>query len=178
MNYKKFLEDFFKCQRNSNHLQKKIAELEKDFKELLAIVLKKHEPQLIFTTVLFNNQIKILSIMELNTKEFVDSILALEDTDTKAPIDATFANIVLTSSDPTIFTADTDVNADGTIDIVGVAEGTATLNVKADATYIDGNTKQSVTATKEANIPVTVHAPLPGAENTDLVVTFSPAQPV
>jgi len=115
--------------------------------------------------------------MDLNVKEFVDSILALEDTDTKAAINATFANIVLASSDPSIFTCDTDVNADGTLDITGIAEGTATLTVTADATYTDSNTGQSVTASKSATIGVTVHAPLPGAENTDMVVTFSAPQP-
>jgi hypothetical protein len=116
--------------------------------------------------------------MELQKQQFVDSILGLVDHDTQAAIPATFANIVLTSSDPAIFTADTDVNNDGTIDVVGVSEGTATLNVKADVTYTDTHTNLEVTASKEANVPVTVTAPPPTAENVDLVVTFSPAQPV
>jgi len=132
----------------------------------------KHRTQLIFTTIINNYKIKILA-MTLNTKEFVDSVLALEDSDTKQSISATFANIVLTSSDPSIFTADTDVNADGTIDIVGVSTGLASLNVKADATYTDSNTGKEVTASKEANIDITVSEPAPGAENTDLVVSFS-----
>lgn len=151
-----------------NALEVKVAKLSRK---------KKHKTELVFTTIINKFKIKILA-MELQTQDFVDSILGLEDSDTKAPIDAIFANVVLTSSDPSIFTADTDVDADGTLDIVGVAEGTATLNVKADATYIDGNTQQSVTASKEANVDVTVTKPAPGAENTDMVVSFGTPKPV
>lgn len=175
MDFKDFIRRFF-------GIEKELGELEREESEILERLYHLSHPKkkysLIFTTIINKKQIKILSIMDLNTQEFVDSILALEDTDTKSPIDATFANIVLTSSDPSIFTCDTDVNADGTLDITGVSEGTATLTVTADATYIDGNTKQSVTANKSATIDVTVHAPLPGAENTDMVVTFSAPTPV
>ncbi len=132
---------------------------------------------LILTFFINNYQIKIQT-MQLETQQFVDSILGLVDHDTQEAIPATFANIVLTSSDPAIFTADTDVNADGTIDVVGVSEGNATLNVKADVTYTDKNTGKEVTKAKEANVPVTVTLPPPSEENTDLVVTFSTPQPV
>ncbi len=139
---------------------------------------KRHhsKTQLIFTTIINKSKIKILA-MELNAKEFVDSILGLVDHDTQESIDATFANITLGSSDSSIFTTDTDVDADGVLDIVGVSEGTATLTVTADATYTDKNTGKEVTANKTATIDVTVHAALPGAENTDLVVTFSAPKP-
>lgn len=133
---------------------------------------RKKKIKLIFTTIINKNQIKILA-MELNTQEFVDTMLALENSADQTKVDATFANVVLTSSDPTIFTADKDVNADGTLDIVGVAVGTASLNVTADATYTDPNTSEVITANKSADIQVTITAPPPGAINTDLVVTFS-----
>jgi len=116
--------------------------------------------------------------MQLQKQEFVNSILGLVDHETQAPIEATFSNIELTSSDTAIFTADSDVDADGTIDIVGVAPGTATLGVKADVKYIDGKTGEEVTASKEATIDVTITEPLIDAETTDLVVSFSAPKPV
>jgi hypothetical protein len=138
---------------------------------------RKSRTQLIFTTYFHNFKIKILS-MQLQKQEFVNSILGLVDHETQAPIEATFSNIELTSSDTAIFTADSDVDADGTIDIVGVAPGTATLGVKADVKYIDGKTGEEVTASKEATIDVTITEPLIDAETTDLVVSFSAPKPV
>lgn len=147
---------------------------------LLLLVLAKiifqqpKKPKLILTATINNVKIKILA-MTLQTKQFVTAALGLVDHDTQNPIEATFENVALTSSDPSIFTVDTDVNGDGNVDVVGVAPGTATLNVKADVTYEDANTGLSVTASKEANIEVTVTLP---PETTDLVVTFSDPQPV
>lgn len=139
---------------------------------------KKKKTHLILTTFINNYQIKIQSIkMELNQKKFVDSILQLVDHDTQAPIEATFSDIVLESSDTEIFTIG-DVNADGVLDLVGVKAGIATLNVSASATYVDANTGETVTKTKTAAVPVTVNAPAPDAENTDLVVSFTAAQDV
>jgi hypothetical protein len=160
-------------------LQKAIKSQNKEIEELEALIKRKRKPTLIFTTIINNKQIKILKIMPtLDLKTFVDTVLALEDTDTKAPITATFANIAMTSSDTSIFTADSDVNADGTVDIVGVAAGTATLTVTADASYTDGNTGKAVTANKSATIDVTVSEPLPGDENTDMIVSFGAPSPV
>lgn len=138
---------------------------------------KRGRTQLVLTTIINKTKIKILA-MNLNVKEFVDTNLALIDSDDQTPIEATFDGITLTSSDPNIFTADADVNNDGQVDVVGIAEGEAMLNVKATATYTDKNTGKTVTAGKEANVPVTITAPPPGAENTELVVKFSDAQPV
>lgn len=138
---------------------------------------KQRNTQLVFTIKINKSIIKILA-MELPVKDFLDTNLSLEDSDTKAAIIATFANIKLTSSDPSIFTTDTDVNTDGTADVVGVAAGTAQLNVTADATYTDSNTGKEVTKSKNATIDVTVTAPAPTDENTDLVVTLTNAQPV
>lgn len=115
--------------------------------------------------------------MQLEVKSFVDSTLALVDKATGNAIEATISNPVLTSSDPAIFTTDTDPNNDGIVDIVGIAEGTATLNVKADVAYTDPNTGEAITASKEANVEVTITAPPPGAIDTELIVTFSAPQP-
>lgn len=135
----------------------------------------KHKHQkvhLILTTYIHNYKIKIYA-MQLQTKNFMDAILTLVDHDTLDPIQATFANIELTSSDPSIFTTTEDVDADGTVDIVGVAVGTGSLHVKTDVTYTDKNTKLPVTDTKEVDVDVTITEPAPDAEKTDLVVTFS-----
>lgn len=136
---------------------------------------RKRKTDLIFTLNIPNFTIKILS-MQLEIQKFVDSILGLVDHDTQQPIDATFTNVTLTSSDVNILTADTDVNNDGVVDIAGVAPGDVTLDVSADATYTDSNTGQQVTATKTASIGITVTKPLPGAENVDLVVSFTNPQ--
>jgi hypothetical protein len=180
MNFEDLIHRFYKLEAEVGNLEENVFNQRVKVNSLqikVAKLTKKKQPQLIFTAVINKFKFKILT-MELQTQDFVDSILALEDTDTHAAIDATFANIVLTSSDPTIFTADSDVDADGTLDIVGIAPGTASLNVKADATYTDANTQQSVTAPKEANVDVTVSKPAPGAENTDMLVTFGTPKPV
>lgn len=175
MEYKELIRRFFGIEKEVGEMEEEDAEI---LEKLSHLLHPKKKYSLIFTTIINNKQIKILKIMPtLDLKTFVDTVLALEDTDTKAPITATFANVVLTSSDPTIFTADTDANADGTIDIVGVAAGTATLTVTADASYTDGNTGKAVTANKSATIDVTVTAPLPGDENTDMIVSFSAPTP-
>lgn len=137
---------------------------------------RKQRTKLILVTIINKSKIKILA-MEFNVKEFVDTNLALVDHDTQAPIDATFANITLTSSDTSVFTCDSDVNADGITDVLGIAEGSATLTVTADATYTDSKTGLVVTGNKSVDVPVTITAPAPTAENTDLVVTFGPATP-
>lgn len=144
---------------------------------LYRVTNRKKKRQLVFTTIINKTKIKILA-MQLEKQSFVSTILALIDSDTQEVITSTFSNVVLTSSDPAIFTADTDVNADAQIDIIGVSEGVATLNVKADATYVDANTGQEITKPEEANVDVTVSAPPPTAQNTDLVVTFTNPQPV
>lgn len=131
--------------------------------------------QLVFTTII-NKQfkIKILS-MALPINDYLDANLALLDHETQQAItDAVFSNIFMTSSDTSIFTADTDVDGDGVNDVVGVAEGTATLTVVADVTYTSNTTNQQVTETgKTVSIDVTVTPAEVGAETTDLVVTLS-----
>lgn len=133
---------------------------------------KRQKTQLILTAFINKYKTQILA-MELKTKNFMDSILTLVDSDTRNPIQATFSNIELTSSDPAIFTASDDVDADGTVDIVGVAAGSGTLHVKADATYTDSKTGKETTQTKEVDVDITVTEAAPDAENTELVVTFS-----
>jgi hypothetical protein len=138
---------------------------------------KRRRVSLIFTTTVNNiYQIKIQSLkMNLLIKTFVDAVLGLVDHDTNAPITATFANTTYASDNPAVFTCNTDVNADGTLDVVGVAAGNANLHVETDATYTDGNTNQSVTVHLSKDIPMTVTAP--AGENVDLTVNFTAAQP-
>lgn len=143
---------------------------------------RKHHRQktdLIFTEYLNNSSSKIkLLTMGLPIKQWLDANITLVDHETQQPISASFSNINQTSSDPSIFTADTDVNSDSYNDIVGIAEGTGLLTVEADATYIDSNTNQEVTAHKTATIDVEVTAAPPDAEATDLVITLSNPQVV
>lgn len=145
---------------------------------LIFLYRKKNQnnPQLCLFTIINKFKIKI-SAMQLETQAFVNSILGLIDKKTGEAVPATFSNVVLTSSDTTIFTADTDVNVDGQIDVVGVAEGEGTLNVKADATYIN-SLGDEVTTPEEANVTVTITAAPAGANDTELVVTFSAPQKV
>jgi len=136
---------------------------------------RKRRTQLIFTTIINNSKIKILA-MQLDKQTFASTILTLVDHETQEPInDVVFSETVLTSSDESIFTV-TDVDADGTVDILGVSEGSATLNVKTKASYIN-SIGESVTTDEEADVEVNVTTPPPGANETDLVVTFGPPQP-
>ncbi len=137
---------------------------------------KKHRSQLVFTTIINNFKIKILA-MQLDKQSFASTILTLVDHETGEPItDVVFSDIILTSSDENVFTV-LDVDVDGTADILGVTEGSATLNVKTKASYVN-SIGDDVTTDEEANVDVTVTAPQPGANETDLVVTFGPPQPV
>lgn len=138
---------------------------------------KKFRTQLIFTTIINNFQIKIIS-MQLDKQKFVNTILTLVNSKTQEPVSAQFSNIVLTSSDTSIFTADTDVNNDAIIDVIGVEPGSGTLTVSADATFTDPNTNEEKTVNETAEIQVTITEPPAGAIDTDLVVSFSEAQPL
>lgn len=136
---------------------------------------RRRKTEIILTTTINKTKVKILT-MELLLKDFVDVNLALVDHDTQKAITATFSNIVLTSSDVTIFTTGVDA-ANKSADITGVKEGTASLNVTADVEYTDSNTQLDVKGSKSVDIPVTITAPAPTAENTDLVVTFGTPTP-
>ena len=133
--------------------------------------------QLIFTAFINHYQIKILK-MQLEKQSFADTILKIVDHATGDPIDATFDNVVLESSDEAIFTCNTDVNNDGKVDVVGVSVGDANLKVTADATYVDANTKETVTKSKTAMVPVFITAPPPEAQETDLIVSFTAPEPL
>lgn len=139
---------------------------------------KKREVQMIFTSFINGYQIQILKvfIMQLTKKAFTDANLALKDSDTGNPIEATFGDLQMSSSDTGIFTADSDVDGDGTIDIVGVGVGSADLTVSASVSYQDPKNGQQVNITKTTVITVTVEAG-EGA-NTEMVVTLSDPKPV
>lgn len=115
--------------------------------------------------------------MKLKPNEFVDSILSLVDTAGNAVTDAVFSNIVLTSSDEAVFTANTDVNSDGQVDIVGVSVGTADLNVSCDVAYTDPATGDPVATSKTATVGITVATPA-NPDDTTLQVSFTDAASV
>lgn len=151
------------------------------FFAVLALILffkerrRNRRTELIFATIINNFKIKILA-MQLDKNTFASTILTLVDHETQEPIsDVIFSDTVLTSSDEDVFTV-LDVDADGTADVLGVTEGTATLNVKTKASYVN-SLGDSVTTDEEADVEVTVTAPLPGANETDLIITFGPPQP-
>ncbi len=137
---------------------------------------KKTQTFLILTTFYNNYQIKIQT-MKLKPNEFVDSILQLVDKAQNPVTGATFSNIVLTSSDEAVFTTNTDVNSDGQVDIVGVAIGTADLNVTCDVSYTDPSTGDSVSTSKTATVNITVAASA-NPDDTTLVVSFTDAAAV
>lgn len=110
---------------------------------------------------------------QLNVNEMLVGTLGLVNHQTQQPITATFANVTVTSSDPTIFT--TALDASGNVDVDGVAVGSGTLTISADATYVDPATGATVTFTKLLTVSVTIS---PAATATDLVVTFGAPQPI
>lgn len=122
---------------------------------------------LVFVTIINHFKIKIMSF-QLQKKKFVDATLAILDQVTNVDVPATFANVIMESSDPLIFSIK-DENADGILDIVGVGVGSATLKVTADATFTNSN-GEVVTESKTASIVVDVTAP--AADATELVVTL------
>lgn len=155
-----------------NTLNSKIDNLQWSLSQLL-----KSHPKLIFSTIINNQTIQILS-MSLEVKQFMDTALTVVDKATGNAINAVISNVVLTSSDEAIFTCNTDVNADGTLDVVGISVGEASLHVTADVSYTDANTGLAVTANLAADAPVSVTAPPPTAQTPELVVSFTTPAPV
>lgn len=145
---------------------------------ILVLLPKKRTKTSLRVFFFINNQFKPLKFMKLNVQQFVNAKLGLIDSDTKEVIETQFENIQLSSSDEAVFTVSTDVNADGELDLVGIAPGTADLKVEAVAKYTDKNTNQPVVAGKDATVSITVSQPEPGAENTELVVSFTDAADV
>lgn len=99
----------------------------------------------------------------------LDSV-GLIDTDTQAPVQATFANVSFVGSDDTIFTTVQDpANPNQTQD-TPVAPGQAALQATADATYTDSKTNLPVTKVGlTVTVPVIVTAVVAG-ENVALVI--------
>lgn len=152
-------------------LQKEVSEIKSQNEEILNLLYKAFAQQTDLTIFINKKQIQTMALT-LDIASFVPGVLGLVDHTTGNVVAATFANELFTSSDESIFTAVQD--GDDTVDITGVAEGSANLNVSADATYTDGNTGKEVTVNKSVVIPVTVTKPIEG-EETDLVVNFASA---
>ena len=116
---------------------------------------------------------------KVNVKEFLTGTLGIVNHETQEAIPATFANESFASADEGIATVALDP-ADGPdnaiLDFKGIAEGETTLNIEVDATYVDPATGETVTKHKSVVVTMTVTKPVEETE-TDLVVTFGPAQP-
>lgn len=111
--------------------------------------------------------------LTLSTNEFATGALGLVEHATGNPIVATFANVTGTSADSTIFTVAPNTTDATSIDVTGVAVGTANLTVTATVTYVDPATSQSVSVSKTAIISVTITQ---GTTAADLVVNFGVPQ--
>lgn len=131
--------------------------------------------RLVFTTNINNNQFIIMASLNLNANQFSIETLQLIDSDTGLPVQATFANVVFTSSDPNVFTTTPVPGSPNQTRDDAVAPGTATLNVTADVTYTDNKTNQPVTKNLTSNVPVTVAAVTAG-ENVALQIVVGTPQ--
>lgn len=109
--------------------------------------------------------------LQLNVGQFVVGTLGLVDHNTQQPVQATFSNPSNSSNDENVATVDSNNK------VVGVGEGSTTVTFRSDVVYTDANTGQTVSTTKSVDVVVTVTLP-PTPQEVDLVVTFSPAQPV
>lgn len=135
----------------------------------VAWLSKSHKTKLVIYTIINHFKIQIMAL-SLNKNEFVNTHLALKDSVTGDPIEATFTDIVLTSSDESIVTCNTDTDNDGNVDVKGINPGEASINVSALALYTNSN-NDPVSETKTVSVPVTVSQP--AADETELVVSFT-----
>lgn len=128
--------------------------------------------KLVFTTSINNFKITFMAL-SLNQGSFSLDQLALIDTDTSAPVQATFANIQAFSSDNTaVLTTAPDPSSPSDPSKclnTAVSGGTANVLGQADVTYTDGKTNQPVTKTLKLSIPYTVLATVAG-ENVALTL--------
>lgn len=106
--------------------------------------------------------------MKLKKQQFVEAKLGLVDAVTLQPIEATFSDVTLTSSDESIFIIK-DADGDGDPDLEGIGSGTAKLKVSAVVTWFDNNGEKHVDG-KEADVDITVEF---DAQTTKLVVSFT-----
>ena len=109
---------------------------------------------------------------QLNLDELLTGTLGVVNHATQEAISATFANVSASSSDTSIFTV--TLNPDNTLVVDGLAVGSGTLTVTADATYSDPASGITVTHNKSVTVAVTIS---PAETATDLVVTFGTPVP-
>lgn len=83
---------------------------------------------------------------------------------------ATLSNVVITSSDPAVFTVAPDPSNPNGVIIVSVGAGSATVNSKATATEPDGTTTETITGAD--TVVVTAAPPPPPAPAVALVGKF------
>lgn len=126
--------------------------------------------RLVFSTTINNFKITFMAL-QLTQGTFSLDQLALIDTDTNAPVQATFANIQPFASDnPSVLTTTADPAGDASKCLnTALAAGTANVLGRADVTYTDSVSKQPVTKTLVLSIPYVVLAVTAG-ENVALTL--------
>lgn len=132
---------------------------------------RKHQNvRLVFSTTINNFKITFMAL-QLTQGTFSLDQLALIDTDTNAPVQATFANIQpFTSDNPSVLTTTADPAGDASKCLnTALAAGTANVLGRADVTYTDSVSKQPVTKTLVLSIPYVVLAVTAG-ENVALTL--------
>jgi hypothetical protein len=138
---------------------------------LLVIVYRSRprKTKLFLYTIINHFKIQIMAL-SIDKNKFANTHLALKETESGDPVEATFTDIVLTSSDESIVTCNEDTDSDGNVDVKGIAVGEASVNVSATASYTNSN-GDVVSESKTASVAVTVTQP--AADGTELVVSFT-----
>ena len=132
----------------------------------------RHSHHLVLTTFINNSKFEIMSLSIVANEKVIGS-LGLIDSVTNEPVSATFQNTTATSGNTASYNA--SVNADGSIEVTGVAEGSGDLVVTSLADFTDSlGHPQSVE--KSVTIPVSISA-VQTANGTNLVVNFGTPTP-
>lgn len=160
-----------------NELEKLLEEEIQEVKRLTNIIRElternKHSYRLVLTKNINNSNFIIMSLSLAANQSSIGQ-LSIVDNTSGAVVAATFANVQANVSDATLFSA--VVNSDNSITVSGVAAGSGTLSIQADASYTDGNTGLATTQTLTESVDVTVSAVI-SPEGVTLQVTFSTPQ--
>jgi hypothetical protein len=124
-------------------------------------------PKLVIYQVVNNKKSQIMSLTLVSNQK-VAGVLGLVDVVTGNPVTASFANVSATSDTPAAFTV--SVDSSNNIDVVGVAAGSGTITVQADASYTD-STGAAKTETLTVTVDVVISAVIV-ADKVALTVTF------
>lgn len=132
--------------------------------------------RLVLTTIISKSKFIIMN-PQLTVGFFSLDSLQLIDSDTGAPVQATFANQSFASDNTDVLTSEQSTTDPNSTNDTAVAGGTANVTAQADATYTDKNTGQPVTKTLSVKVPYTVIAVVAG-ENVALTLVQGTPQAV